>query len=335
MATLFRVAILVAFGDAGGAPFDAGEAPVPLSEPTTLRPHLLTFDVEEYFQVEAAAARLPIGAWDRWPKRLPLVVDRLLDLLAARRLRATFFVLAWVAEHETDLVRRIAAAGHEIASHGCQHHMLGRLTPEGFRQDLRDSRRRLEDLAGRPVCGYRAPTFSLTHRTAWALDVLAEEGFEYDSSVFPIRHDRYGVPDAPRVAHRAVGPGGGTILEIPPLTVRFAGANWPIGGGGYLRLLPAGWVVAALRALDRRGQRGMIYLHPWELDPGQPLLPMSALSSWRHRVNLVHTEAKLCRLLDRFPFTAVDACLDALRAEATTTFRYGPAAAPQPPEPRA
>jgi polysaccharide deacetylase family protein (PEP-CTERM system associated) len=244
-------------------------------------------------------------------------------LLDRHGVKATFFVLGWVADRHPQLVRDIHASGHEIASHGCRHHMLGRLTPEGFRQDLRDSRRRLENLAGRPVCGYRAPTFSLTHRTAWALDVLAEEGFEYDSSVFPIRHDRYGVPDAPRVAHRAVGPGGGTILEIPPLTVRFAGANWPIGGGGYLRLLPAALVVAALRALDRRGQRGMIYLHPWELDPGQPVRPMGRLTCWRHRVNLHRTADKLAWLLRRFRFAGAAQCLDVVAGSAVETFSYG------------
>jgi len=165
-------------------------------------------------------------------------------MLDEHRQKATFFVLGHVAQRQGDMVRRIAAAGHEIASHGMTHTMLGRLSSDEFRRELRDSRRLLEDLAGRAVVGYRAPTFSITHQTAWALDVLAEEGFRYDSSIFPIRHDRYGIPDAPRWIHRARGPKGGEIVELPPLTMHLPGVNLPAGGGGYFRLLPY-WVTAA------------------------------------------------------------------------------------------
>jgi len=288
--------------------------------------HVLSFDVEEYFHVEAAAARVKRHEWESWPRRLAPVVDRLLEMLAEHRTSATFFVLGWVARQDRGLVRGIAAAGHEIASHGMEHRMIGRLTPDEFRRDLRESRDLLADLAGRPVVGYRAPTFSITHRTAWALDVLAEEGFQYDSSVFPIRHDRYGVPDAPTSAHMAVGPGGRRLLELPPLTLRLAGMNWPVGGGGYLRLLPV-WVVSrALEAWQRQGRQGMIYLHPWELDPGQPVLPMDRLSRWRHRNGLAATESKLRRLLGRFRFTDVARSLGTLRASAREAYAYGPRA---------
>ncbi|MBM4016887.1 MAG: DUF3473 domain-containing protein [Planctomycetes bacterium] len=293
---------------------------------------MLSFDVEEYFQVEAAAHVIPRDRWDSTPKRLPTAVDRILEMLACRAATATFFVLGWVARHERDVVRRIAGAGHEIASHGWGHRMLGSLTPADFRRDLLDSRALLEDIAGQPVMGYRAPTFSITHKTAWALDMLAEAGFAYDSSVFPIRHDRYGVPDAPVCPHRAVGPGGGSILEIPPLTVRLAGANWPVGGGGYLRLLPVRFVAAALRAsarggwpgLPRRrpGEPGMLYLHPWELDPDQPVLPVGRLSRWRHRVGLRGTADKLARLLAEFRFSCVKGC-GILEVPPTETFSYG------------
>jgi polysaccharide deacetylase family protein (PEP-CTERM system associated) len=266
---------------------------------------MLSFDVEEYFQVEAAASAVSRDEWETLPRRLPASVDFILEMLAARRTTATFFILAWVAERDRQLVRRIAEAGHEIASHGTDHRMIGRLSRAEFSRGLADSRRILEDIAGRPVLGYRAPTFSVTHDTAWAIDVLAEAGYAYDSSVFPVRHDRYGVPDAPRFAHRAVGPGGRGVLEIPPATLRLAGRNWPAGGGGYLRLLPVRIVAAALRSAARRGHQGMIYLHPWEFDPGQPVLPMGRVGTWRHRVNLAKTAGKLAWLLDGFSFTSV------------------------------
>jgi len=286
--------------------------------------HMLSFDVEEYFQVEAAArGGVTADQWEAFPKRLEPVIDRLLETLAAHRASATFFVLGWVARHERDLIARIAEAGHEIASHGMSHRMLGRLTPEEFTQDLRNSRRLLEDIAGRPVIGYRAPTFSITHRTAWALDVLADEGFQYDSSVFPVRHDRYGVPDAPPCVHRAVGPGGRGLLEIPPLTMRLARANWPVGGGGYLRLLPVRVPAHALRAAGRRGQAAMLYLHPWELDPDQPLLPMSRPSRLRHRLGLRGTARKLQWLLARFRFGAARDLLGALKASVLAEHVYG------------
>jgi len=285
---------------------------------------LLSFDVEEYFQVEAAArSGLSADEWDAWPKRLPQAVDRVLALLAEHGAAATFFVLGWVARHEPDVVRRIADAGHEVASHGMAHRMLQALGRDAFREDLLQSRRLLQDLAGQPVIGYRAPTFSITRGTAWAIDVLAEGGYRYDSSVFPIRHDRYGVPDAPPTPHWAEGPGGGTILEIPPLTLRLAGANWPVGGGGYLRLLPKRLPARALASADRNGFPGMIYLHPWELDPDQPVLPMSRVSRFRHRVGLRRAEGKLRWLLQRFRFASVRQRLEALEANVQETYAYG------------
>ena len=286
--------------------------------------HLLSFDVEEYFQVEAAArSGVRREDWQGFATRLGPSVDRVLQALAEHQASATFFVLGWVAQHEPDVVRRIAAAGHEIASHGMEHRMLQRLAPDEFRQDLLDSRSMLEDLSGRPVIGYRAPTFSVTHETAWALDVLAETGYRYDSSVFPIHHDRYGVPDAPTDIHRAIGPAGGGLLEIPPLTLRFAGTNWPVGGGGYLRLLPVRVLGRALKKAARQGRAGMLYLHPWELDPGQPVLPMPRLTRFRHRVGLRRTESKLRRLLRRFRFTSIGRHLDSLLAQADGAYHYG------------
>jgi len=288
---------------------------------------LLSFDVEEYFQVEAAAAHVRREDWESLPKRLEPALDRILELLADHHTSATFFVLGWVAGRQRAMIRRIAEAGHEIASHGMHHRMVNRLTPEQFRRDVRDSQALLEDVSSRPVRGYRAATFSITDRTGWALDVLADCGFAYDSSVFPIRHDRYGVPRAPVDVHEAVGPGGGHILEIPPLTINPMGLRLPVGGGGYLRLLPVRLVSAALRRSLRRRRACMLYLHPWELDPHQPDLPMGRAARWRHRVGLRKTHAKLHRLLQQFRFSDVRSRLDALKSCPVERHLYRPAGA--------
>ena len=284
--------------------------------------HLLSFDVEEYFQVEAASASgVTADQWDSFPRRLAQSVDGILSLLREHQTQATFFVLGWVARHGPEIVRKIAAEGHEVASHGMNHQMITRMEPEPFREDLRESRSRLEDLAGRRVLGYRAPTFSILRRTSWALDILAEEGYEYDSSVFPVRHDRYGVPEAPRWAHRAIGPAGNAILEIPPLTRRVCGTNVPVGGGGYMRLFPNWLLSSSIRKAQQAQHSAMIYLHPWEFDPGQPVLPMGRLSRWRHRVNLHRTAGKLQSLLKAFRFGSVQQQLPDLK-RTTLTMSY-------------
>jgi polysaccharide deacetylase family protein (PEP-CTERM system associated) len=285
--------------------------------------HLLSFDVEEYFQVESASGIYDCTQWDAIQKRLAPAVDKILHLLADHQTSATFFILGWVAQHERQLVEQIAEQGHEIASHGMSHRMLNRLNPGEFRRELLDSRRLLEDISGKPVIGYRAPTFSITRNTAWAIDVLAETGFEYDSSIFPVRHDRYGVPEAPSRPHFALGPGAGKILEIPPLTLPLRHINIPVGGGGYLRLLPARLIGLALKKAQSRNQTAMIYLHPWEFDPDQPVLPMRRLSRWRHRVGLRRTEAKLSWLLQQFRFCGVAHVFEDLKAAVETIYTYG------------
>ncbi|MFP4105648.1 MAG: XrtA system polysaccharide deacetylase [Phycisphaerae bacterium] len=284
--------------------------------------HCLSFDVEEYFQVEAAARHVRRDQWADFAMRLAPHVDRVLELLDSHRAGATFFVLGWVARHEPELVKRIAEAGHEIASHGMHHQMLHKLTPRALRLELNDSRKLLEDLTGRPVSGFRAPTFSLTLQTAWAIDVLTECGYRYDSSVYPVRHDRYGVPDAPRRLHRARGPAGGELVEIPLLTRRWCGLNVPAGGGGYLRLFPLRVITGALNSCRRTGEGGMLYLHPWELDRDQPVLPMGRLTRWRHRVGLARTERKLSRLLERYRFRGASALLDQTRLERLPVHHY-------------
>lgn len=290
--------------------------------------HLLSFDVEEYFQVEAAyRGGVRAEQWESYPRRLDPAMDCLLGLLDEGDVRATFFFLGWAAKDQSHWVRLVAEQGHEVASHGMSHNMVHRLSPNAFRQELLDSKHLLEDLSGQSVEGFRAPTFSVTASTFWALDILAETGYRYDSSIFPVRHDRYGVPFAPRWTHRAIGPGGGEVLEIPPLTMSAMGSNWPVGGGGYLRLFPLALLGRGLRQAEEAAQPGMIYLHPWEFDPGQPILPMGRVTRWRHRVNLHRTAGKVRRLIRRFRFGTVR---DYLRSSPSVdrTFAYhGPESA--------
>lgn len=264
--------------------------------------NLLTIDVEEYFQVEGFADVVGREAWDCYESRVVPAVERLLRLLDETDTKATFFVLAWSAERHPEMVRRIVEAGHELASHGYGHRMLDQIGEDGFRQDLRRSRRILEDVGGVPLVGYRAPSFSVTRRTPWAHAVLAEEGFCYSSSVFPVHHDRYGIPDAPRTPWEIDVGGGRSIVELPPLTLRVGRSNLPVGGGGYLRLFPVGLVSHALRRMNARGAPGVIYLHPWEVDPEQPRLPGRLTNRFRHYVGLRRTERKLRHLLQRFDF---------------------------------
>ena len=283
----------------------------------------LTFDVEDYFHVSAFDRVVPRSRWDSLEHRVDASTDRVLAVLADADVRATFFVLGWVAERFPGLVRRIAAGGHELASHGYGHRLVYELSPDEFRQDLRRSRAAIESAVAAPIVGYRAPSYSITMKSLWALDVLIEEGFTYDASIFPIHHDRYGIPDAPRHPYR-IDRAAGHIWEIPPSTVRLAGTNLPVAGGGYFRLLPYRWTRWGIGWLNRREERPAIfYLHPWELDPGQPRLGASGLSRVRHYRNLDRTEARLRRLLKDFRFGPVSA---ALAAPA-----FQPAAPPAPP----
>lgn len=263
----------------------------------------LTFDVEEYFQVEAFKGIIHPHHWSRLPSRVVASTRRLLDLLEARGVFATFFVLGWVAERHPRLVREIHDRGHELGCHSYAHRVIGSMPPDEFRDDVRRARHAIEDAAGVAVGGYRAPTFSVVRATWWALDVLAEEGFSYDSSVFPIHHDRYGIPDAPRVPHRVTLPGGGEMTEFPVSTLRIAGQNLPFSGGGYFRVAPYPLIRAAIRHTNRREQvPAMVYLHPWEIDADQPRFPVRAMTRFRHYVNLRRTAAKLDRLLQDFAF---------------------------------
>jgi polysaccharide deacetylase family protein (PEP-CTERM system associated) len=274
--------------------------------------NVMTVDVEDYFHVSALAASAPRDRWPAFESRVEASTGRLLDLFDEAGVTVTCFVLGWVADRHPDLVRAIAARGHEVASHGYWHQLVYDLSPEGFREDVRRSKGLLEDLSGQAVAGYRAPSFSITRRSLWALDVLIEEGYTYDTSIFPVRHDRYGIADAPRLPYRVTRPAG-TIVEVPPATVRLAGQNLPVAGGGYFRLLPYAWHRLGIGRLNRTDKAAAVfYLHPWEIDPGQPRLPASAVSRFRHYTNLHRTEGRLRRLLHDAPFGSMRQMLETL-----------------------
>jgi polysaccharide deacetylase family protein (PEP-CTERM system associated) len=269
-------------------------------------------DLEDYFMVSAFSRSVKFENWGRFEERVEGGTRKLLDLLERHNTRATFFVLGWIAERRPDLIREIQAAGHEIASHGYNHRMVLDMSRAEFRADVRKSKDILEDAIGKRVRGYRAPSYSITEKTIWALEILAEEGFSYDSSIFPIRHDRYGYPGFSRFPVKVAGEGnGGGIQEIPLSTIRIGGQNVPVGGGGYFRLYPVAATVWAIRRLNEsEGQPAVFYIHPWELDPGQPRMPAGRLTQLRHRLNIGATERKLGTLLERFRFGPVSDLVD-------------------------
>jgi polysaccharide deacetylase family protein (PEP-CTERM system associated) len=277
----------------------------------------MTVDVEDYFQVSAFEGFAPRYRWDGFESRVCQNTDRLLALFHEAGVSATFFVLGWVAERHPSLVQRIVAAGHEIASHGYAHRLVYDLTRAVFRDDVRRSKDLLEAASGVQVYGYRAPSFSVTPRSLWALDVLIEEGFGYDASIFPIHHDRYGIPLSPRQPY-VLEREQGTLIEAPGSAVRFGPVNLPVGGGGYFRLLPYGWTRWGISRINARERRPVIfYLHPWEIDPGQPRLPSGWLSRLRHYRNLDQTERRLRRLLAEFKFGTMRQILQPLKAQRT------------------
>ena len=265
----------------------------------------LTVDVEEYFQVAAFERTIIRDSWDTAESRVEFSCGRVLDLFEAQGVRGTFFVLGWIAERHPGIVRRIVKDGHELASHGYDHTRVHNFTPEQFRADVVRTKAVLEDIGGVQVRGYRAPSYSINAKNLWALDVLQETGHAYSSSIYPIRHDLYGMPDAPRFPFR-FRPDG--ILEIPVTTVRMGGRNYPCGGGGYFRLLPYGafrWMLARVNEQDR--QSGLFYFHPWEVDPGQPRVKGAPLKSrFRHYLNLESMATRLERLLGDFSWGRMD-----------------------------
>jgi polysaccharide deacetylase family protein (PEP-CTERM system associated) len=289
------------------------------SEPRAVVRNALTIDVEDYFHVSGFETCVDRSTWDSFQMRAGVGVHRILALLDRAGVRGTFFVLGWLAHKRPELVRSIARAGHEIGCHTYWHRLIYQQTRADFRADLRQARNALEDITGTPVVAFRAPSFSITRESLWALDVLIEEGFTIDSSIYPVVHDRYGMREAPLEPHRIERPAG-SIQEFPPAVLRRWGSSLPVGGGGYFRLYPYWFTRFALSSILRSGRPFTVYLHPWELDPDQPRLRPGRMRAFRHYVNLARTESRLQRLLHDFSFGTMSEAL-ALYGEGKT-YRY-------------
>lgn len=270
----------------------------------------LTVDVEDYFHVSAFSECIDQKDWDSYPLRVEKNTGRLLDLFDLHSVKATFFVLGWVAERSPGLVREIAARGHEVASHGYSHQLIYNQSRRIFREETIRSKTLLEDIIQAPVTGYRAASYSITGRSLWALDIIAGAGFEYDSSIFPVRHDRYGIPDASVYPHRMKTPNGSWLVEFPLSTARLFGLRLPVAGGGYFRLYPYRLTRAGLERINGRANKPFIfYLHPWEIDHEQPRIKASLLSRFRHYNNLGRCESRLRKLMSDFSFTTASRVL--------------------------
>jgi polysaccharide deacetylase family protein (PEP-CTERM system associated) len=265
----------------------------------------MTVDVEDYFHVSALAQSIRRSDWEHCESRVEDNTRSLMDLFDEKGFPATFFVLGWVAERHPDLVREIAARGHEVACHGYSHRLVYEQEPEAFYEETRRAKQIIEDICGEAVLGYRAASYSITERSRWALDMLVDLGFVYDSSIFPVRHDRYGMPGSPRLPYR-MELRGGDLIEFPLSTAQWLGATLPVAGGGYFRLYPYALTRAGLRSVNRRQRAPFVfYLHPWEIDPGQPRVRAHWLSRFRHYNNLERCEGRLRRLVSDFRFTTM------------------------------
>jgi polysaccharide deacetylase family protein (PEP-CTERM system associated) len=268
-------------------------------------PNALTVDVEDYFHVAALAPNIHRDTWDSRESRVVGNTRKLLAIFEEFDVKGTFFILGWVAERYPQLVKNIAAAGHEIACHGFSHRLVYEQSPTEFKEETLRSKHLLEDITGSAIYGYRAASYSIVRESLWAMDILADAGFIYDSSIFPVHHDRYGIPDAEKAPHQMRTPGGKSIVEWPLATASIFGFRLPVAGGGYFRLLPYGVTRWGLASINRREhQPFMFYLHPWEIDPGQPRVHASRLSTFRHYTNLAKCEGRLRRLLTEFKFGA-------------------------------
>ena len=269
-------------------------------------------DVEEHFQVQNFRRGIPSGEWDQHESRVGASTRRVMDIMEGRNVRGTFFILGWVASRNPELVREIAARGHEIASHGWSHTQLTRLDAGSFRDEAVRSKSLLEELSGQEVLGFRAPSFSIQPHTFWALDILLDVGYRYDSSIFPIRHPDYGVTGWPRQIHHLKTPKGREIAEFPLTVASFCGRSVPVSGGGYFRLLPFGITRWGIRQANRHGRPAVFYVHPWEVDPDQPRhrRRTTRTGAFRHYTGLRKTEARLKKLVDTFPFAP---CRDVLQ----------------------
>jgi polysaccharide deacetylase family protein (PEP-CTERM system associated) len=281
--------------------------------------HVISVDVEDYFQVEAFTGVVDTDSWNSWPSRVVENTRRVLDLFGRHNAKGTFFFLGWVAERFPSLVREVESQGHEIACHSYWHRPIYRLTRDEFREDTRMACDAIQQACGKKVLGYRAPTWSITKNSLWALDILAEEGMVYDSSVFPIRHDLYGIPDAPHFSYTHTSASALQLVEFPPATVRVAGRNIPVAGGGYLRLFPLSYTLWALRRYEKKYlQPAVVYFHPWELDRQQPSIRAGAKSQIRHYTNIDLMEERLAAMLRTHRFQPFRELLAAGNSGATT-----------------
>jgi len=284
--------------------------------------HHFTVDVEEYFHPTALARHYPMLGWDTLERRSPRVVDRIVELLARHGVRGTFFVVGWLAEREPAMVRRIAEAGHEIASHGYEHELVGRLGPDRFRESVRRSKAVLEHVGGQEVLGYRAPSFSIVPGLEWAFDILLEERYRYDASLFPIAtHPTYGYPGAERDPYFIDRPSG-RLAEFPSTTARLLGQTFPASGGAYFRLLPYALMQTGLRQAEARGAPGMFYTHPWEMDDWVPRIVAPRLQMWRTFAGRRRMWARMDRMLGEFRFGRVDEGLGLMSGEPTSSSQH-------------
>ncbi len=275
--------------------------------------NVLTIDVEDYFQVSALAKSINRDDWDSIKPRVVENVNLLLDMFDSHNVKATHFVLGWVAERFPELIKEIDRRGHEIASHGYSHQMVYTQTPEVFEQETRDSKNLLEDIIGKPVLGYRAASYSITRKSLWALDILADLGFIYDSSIFPVVHDRYGIKGSPEYPHILETPTKQRLVEYPLSTYRILGQTIPVAGGGYFRLYPYWLSRFFYRSINKSSEPFVFYLHPWEVDPDQPRVKASMLSKFRHYNNLHKCKDRLSNLLTDFGFTTMYSKLDEMK----------------------
>ena len=274
----------------------------------------LTVDVEDYFQVSAFADNIERSDWDTCESRVEANNAKLLELFDSFNYKATFFVLGWVAERYPQIVRAIHEKGHEVACHGYSHQLIYNQTPEVFKEETEKAKKILEDIIQKPVLGYRAASYSITQKSMWALDILADSGFVYDSSIFPVRHDRYGIPGAEDKPHQLTTPSGQTLVEFPISTKSYFGYRLPVGGGGYFRIYPYAFSLMALKSINNSMDQPFIfYLHPWEIDPEQPRIESSWLSKFRHYNNLHKCEDRLTKLLTDFRFSTVKDVLSDLQ----------------------
>jgi polysaccharide deacetylase family protein (PEP-CTERM system associated) len=266
--------------------------------------NILSVDVEEWFHPESLQHLFPQNTWSGLESRVDENIDKLLELFHRKKCQATFFTLGWVAKNHPGIIKKIVAQGHEIATHGNMHKMITKMSAQEFELDLGESVKILEDVSGQKIYGFRAPTFSVVKETLWSFRIMQKLGLVYDSSVYPIWHDRYGIPDAPRFSYKVLENNGESLTEFPMSTIKFMGKNIPFGGGGYLRIYPNWLTRKGIKKVNKEGIPAIMYIHPWEFDSGQQKIKLGLIQTWRHYYNIEKNLNKLDELLDLFSWTS-------------------------------